>query len=108
MKAHKKNSVTIEGYNFDGPFFNVQSLENRTGIYVILDDRPSGLTILDVGESTEIRNRIENHDRSFCWRRCATHRICVAVLYTTGWTTEHRLNLERRIRSKYRPTCGIR
>ena len=38
--------------------------------------------IIGVGESAEVRNRVENHDRNDCWERNRESPLVYAVYYT--------------------------
>lgn len=62
-------SITIGKCQFDGPFSSTASLEDRSGVYAIIDRRNSGNHLVDVGESATVRSRVETHDRQNCWRR---------------------------------------
>ena len=104
-----QRSIVFSGYRFEGPHTNVAALRNAAGVYVICDKRTDGRWyVLDVGESSRVRDRIESHERSACWQRHAQGPIGVAVLYTPGWTDSQRRGLESRIRDDYAPPCGER
>ncbi len=99
-------TINIQGYQFEGPYTNVDSLQDRSGIYTILDQRTDGRYVIDVGESSEVRTRITNHDRKECWRSKSIGTIEVAVLYTPGVQQEGRKQIEQQLRDKYQPSCG--
>ena len=102
-------AISICGYQFEGPYTNMTYLKNRAGVYVILDKRSNGKwTVIDVGESTEVRDRVENHDRTSCWQNNRLGTLGVAAYYTTGWTPQQRRSLEAEIRAAYSPACGVR
>lgn len=91
---------------FMGPYEDKDSLPNRPGIYVILcQDGNSGSIVLDVGESSDIKNRIKNHDREKQWLRCCynVRYCCLPIL-----DEEVRKELEQKIRLSYNPICGER
>ena len=101
--------ITIANRRFEGPYKTTASLRNSAGIYVILDFRSNRKWyLLDVGESTKIKTRVENHERQLCWKRHRQGNIGVAVLYTPAWTASQRRSLESTIRQQYRPPCGER
>lgn len=84
------------------------SLRDSSGIYVIVDCRSDGKCyVVDVGESGQIRTRVQNHDRAGCWTRHQQGSLQFAVLYTPGWTDDQRRALEGRIRDQYAPLCGV-
>jgi predicted GIY-YIG superfamily endonuclease len=101
-------SIPIMGYSFEGPFDNTDSLKDKSGIYVILDSNSGKYYVLDCGESTQIKTRIEGHDRADCWKKHAKGYIRVAVLYTPNLSDEKRRQIEKAIRSKFNPPCGER
>lgn len=102
-------SIQICGYTFEGPYMSTADLQNQPGVYVILDKHTDdGWYVIDVGESNEIKNRVESHDRANCWQRNRKGVLGVAVKYTLGWTSQQRRNLESQIREAYSPVCGDR
>ncbi|TVQ79775.1 MAG: hypothetical protein EA380_04035 [Phycisphaeraceae bacterium] len=102
-------SIRIKGYDFEGPYTHTANLRNAAGVYVVLDYRSDEKWwVIDVGESEDVRARIESHDRKSCWERHRQGTLGVAVLYTSGWTAEQRRQLESQIRIEYTPPCGDR
>lgn len=101
-------SVKIGKYTFEGPYSTADSLEDRSGVYAIIDDKSDGLTLIDVGESSALKTRVENHDRSDCWRRNGIGNLKVAVLYTPNQHQSGRMLIEQEIRNQYSPVCGLR
>ncbi len=101
-------SIEISGIEFEGPYTDVNHLEDRSGVYTILDKRPDATYVLDVGESAEVKSRISSHDRKTCWNSNASGTVAVAVKYTPGLQQAGRKELEQSIREKYRPSCGDR
>jgi hypothetical protein len=101
--------ITISGYPFEGPYANSASLADNAGVYAILtrgQDNESW-TVIDVGESGQIKSRIENHDRKACWNRNSRGTVTAAVLYTAGWNSTQRCVLESSIREQFAPACGL-
>lgn len=102
-------SVRIQGLEFEGPYTHTDALLDRSGIYAILTDDPvTTYKVIDVGESGEVKTRIENHDRKPCWTRNNKGRLYVAVLYTPGANQAGRVEIEQQLRSRINPVCGIR
>ena len=96
-------SILINGYSFDGPYSSTYSLEDRSGVYVILCNS----RLIDVGESAGVRNRIENHDRKDCWERNCSGNISFAVHYTPNLQQSGRMEIEQEIRRSHRDIpCG--
>ena len=101
--------ITIGRYRFEGPIYNKGSLKSAPGVYSVLDDRGGQkFTVLDVGESEQIRTRIENHEREDCWLRNRLGRICYAALYMPGSTKRQRMEIEEELRRRLEPACGVR
>lgn len=101
-------SVRISKYEFEGPYSSTTSLQNRAGVYVIIDDKGNGMSLVDVGESSDVKSRVENHDRKGCWDRNSIGTLKVAVLYTPGLDQSGRMAIEEEVRNQYHPACGVR
>jgi len=102
-------SINVGNYTFDGPFDNTAALQDRSGVYVILDLRSDGkYYIVDVGESSQVKTRVENHERKDCWQRNGQGNLTVAVLYTPNLQQPGRAAIEKEIRMQYNPPCGDR
>lgn len=102
-------SITIGKYSFEGPYGSTNSLQDRSGVYAILDKRVDGkYYIVDVGESSQVKTRVENHDRKDCWQRNCRGTLHVAVLYTPNLQQPGRSEIEQEIRHQYNPPCGER
>jgi hypothetical protein len=99
-------SITLAGYSFEGPYSQESSLRNAAGVYAILDERADSYYVLDVGESGEVKDRVESHDRRQCWKRYAQGPIRYAVHYTPSVSAAGRREIERAVRRKYSPPCG--
>ena len=101
-------AIRIGGYEFAGPLTNTNEIQHKAGIYVILDNRTGDTwTVIDVGESSDVKSRVMNHDRAHCWKLNRLGRLGVAVLYTPGWTDSQRRVFERNLREEFSPTCGV-
>ncbi len=102
-------SIPIGNYNFEGPFISTGLLEDRAGVYAILDKRINGkYYVLDIGESAEVRTRVENHDRSSCWALSQQGDIVYAAYYTPHIPQSGRIKIEQELRTQYNPPCGER
>lgn len=101
--------ITIQGHSFEGPFTDTSHLQDKPGVYSILDKRRGAKwSVIDVGESEAVKNRVENHDRKDCWEHNRQGTLGVAVLYTPGWSAAQRRALESKIREAFAPVCGVR
>lgn len=101
-------SVTIGRYTFDGPYFSTEVLEDRSGVYAIIDRRDTNDYLIDIGESSTVRTRVEAHDRQSCWTKHAKGRLGAAVYYTPHLQQSGRKDVEQEIRNQYNPVCGER
>jgi len=102
--------MEIGRWNFEGPWEQASNLINAQGLYAVLGRNSSWdtWTVIDIGQSSDVRNRVENHDRADCWSRQGFTVLAVAVLYTLGWTEAQRLRIEQELRQQYSPACGVR
>lgn len=101
--------MRIGKYQFEGPYSTTDALQDRSGVYAILDIRRDGnYYLIDVGESKDVRTRVERHDRQRCWRRNQLGTLAVAVLYTPHLQKLGRMVIEQEIRSQYLLVCGVR
>jgi hypothetical protein len=101
-------NVTVPSgtYEFDGPYTAASSLPAASGVYVISTKEPAGTyTVLDVGESADVQDRVSNHDRADSWIEHKKDRI-----YMSAYKCEEktRMSLEGEIRAQYKPPCGDR
>ena len=101
-------AIDIIGHEFEGPYTSTDKLQDRSGVYVVLCKRGDKWTIIDVGESAEVKTRIENHDRSDCWVKNCSSNLAVAVLYTPNKKQSGRKEIEGKIRERFNPPCGDR
>ena len=101
-------AIEILGYTFVGPYDSTTSLEDRSGVYAILTPTSADrYIVIDVGESSQVRTRVETHDRKRCWQRNATPSgLRYAAYYTPRLRQAGRKAIEVKIRSEYDPPCG--
>jgi len=99
-------SFTRWGYEFDGSYSNEGMLEAKAGVYVIFCDPGNSWDILDVGESEDVVDRINNHDRRDGWFLNCNGAIRYSATYISD--PEERRDLENRIRSQEKVICGER
>ena len=99
--------IQILKYQFSGPYFSTSSLEDRSGVYIILKPESNSYSVIDVGESAALRSRIENHDRRPCWNlRAGYNNWQIAVYYTPQLQAPGRQQIEQELRQAYKPPCG--
>ena len=100
-------SIQVGKYTAEGPFLNTASLHNQSGVYVILGRANDNArwSVVDVGESGEMRDRVENHDRAPCWRGQGHANLGVAAIYCDA---TRRMAIEADLRAQFDPPCGKR
>lgn len=101
-------SLKIAGYEFAGPFSDVAWLEDRSGVYAVLDLRGGEYYVVDVGESATVRTRVATHDRRPCWNRNVRGELRYAAHYTPYSQQPGRMAIEQEIRRQFNPPCGQR
>lgn len=102
-------SIKISDYDFEGPYRTEQSLQDRSGIYVVLCSKDeSTYAPVDCGESAEVKSRVTNHDRRACWERNCDGTLYFAVYYTPNLQSSGRVEIEGQIRAAYSFPCGKR
>lgn len=113
MAVPASNTFTVRGrsgsvYTFGGPYAYTDSLEDKSGVYAIVDHRSDGsYHLLDVGESHTVKTRIQQHDRKLCWERHKHGHIMFAVYYTPNAQQFGRKGVEQDIRGYYQIPCGV-
>ena len=100
--------ISVGRYRFDGPLYDLANLRPLPGFYVILDRRPNGHFVLDIGESESISERLLNHERRASWQRAQSGVLAYALLYLPVSGKQQRLLIEAALRTQYFPTCGVR
>lgn len=99
-------SIKIGNYHAEGPFGNTNQLQASSGVYVILGRSGANVNwnVVDAGESQDIRQRVENHDRRPCWQRQGHAELAVAAIYANE---KNRMPIERDLRQQFNPPCGL-
>ncbi len=96
------------GYQFEGAFSSPDSLQSRSGVYVIWCRVGDNWSVLDVGEAADVNNRVTTHDRKSCWARNCSGSILYSATYTPNLQQPGRKEIEQRIRTLTNPPCGER
>jgi hypothetical protein len=95
-------------FDFDGAYLSPDQLQPQAGVYVVWDKNGETWTVLDVGESIDVRARLKNHDRKPDWERCNKGELRYSATYTSGMNDTKRCAIERVIRVAAKPLCGVR
>lgn len=100
-------AITIGNLSFDGPFTGASELLPRSGVYAILGRAAAGSNwiVVDVGESGDVKSRVETHDRKPQWQGAGHAALGVAAYYCDVAT---RMQVEQALRKQYNPACGDR
>ncbi len=101
-------AITVGNYSFDGPYTTTDKLEDRSGVYAILCKVEDKYYLIDVGESSEVKTRIENHERRDCWTKNCRGTLTYSVYYTPNLQQPGRKLVEQELRKLYNPVCGER
>jgi hypothetical protein len=96
------------GYQFEGAFTSANQLGAQSGLYVIWCKNGEIWTCLDVGESSNVQERVLNHDRAGQWRQNCAGTIHYTVHYTPNLQQAGRSQIESQLRQLERPICGER
>lgn len=107
-KGVKRMAIKIKDYSFEGPYTSTSSLEDKSGVYAILDYYNDKYYLLDVGESSVVKSRVESHERQDCWEENSKGTIKYAVYYTPHKQQSGRMEIEQDIRDSYDIPCGKR
>ena len=94
------------GYELDGVYDSPDSLESRSGVYVIWCKDGDNWTVLDVGEAADVKERVSSHDRGVCWSRYCSGTIYCSATYTPNLHQAGRMEIEQKIRDLTNPPCG--
>jgi hypothetical protein len=97
---------SIAGYNFETSFYLYGTNFNEAaGIYIIYTADTG--TILDVGETNQLKSRLSNHERKLSWLlNSGPEEILVAFHHEKNQFL--RLLKEKIIREKLNPICGLK
>lgn len=99
-------TINIDDNTFGGPYNSPESLTPNSGVYAIICTKDGKNTLIDVGESGGIKGRVEDHDRTDCWKKHCDGTIRYADFPTPGKDQDYRRAKEKKIRDRYDPDCG--
>lgn len=102
-------SVKIGRYAFEGIFDNIDAIDNKSGVYAVYSIKGKKATLIDVGESAKVHDRLKNHTRKDCWAKVNPDgKWGFAIHFTYGLHKAGRLHVEQEIRRNHNLACGIR
>jgi hypothetical protein len=94
------------GYTFEGAWNHPNNLEPRPGIYVIWCKTETVWSVLDAGESQDVKAAVLAHPRKDDWKIKCTGEMYYAATYTPSLEPSGRKEIEQKIRLIGRPACG--
>lgn len=98
----KMSKINLAGYTFDGHHSDGANWKQVPAVYAPLDG-PSGDPV-DVGETDNLKERLENHERRPCWENHAIRGLYFVVRVEESET--RRKVIEKAVRDYYDPPCG--
>ena len=99
-------TIKIGDYTFDGPYASMDPIKDRSGVYAVICRKEDGYYLIDIGESAQVKTRLDTHDRKDCWKRNCQGTLTYAVYYTPHLQQLGRMEIEQKLRAQYRPPCG--
>ena len=99
-------AIQVGNYTFEGPYTNTSALQDRSGVYAIHCYYSNTYYLIDVGESANVKSRVEGHDRKSCWSRNCNGILTASVYYTPNLLPTKRREIEQTIRAQFDPPCG--
>ncbi len=99
-------TVKIGNYNFEGPFESTDPVKDKSGLFAVLYKKEDKHYLIDIEESSKIKEKLDNHNRSKCWKKQSDGEIEYSVLYTPKLKEKDRKEIESKIRARYIPPCG--
>jgi hypothetical protein len=111
--ALRSTNLTIGNYPFVCVPLSDADFSDVAAVYVIICVGDNGSwRVLDVGQTGELGNRIDSHERRACWEKnCQGQNIwvCVYQMLSNEYTETDRLDVEKQIRNAYGSIpCGKR
>ncbi len=99
-------AIKLGKYSFAGPYTSIDKLKNISGVFGVICKVNGELFLFDVGESSKLKTRIENHENNECWTKNNNGKINYYVRYTPFMKQEKRILIEQELRELFQPCCG--
>ena len=100
-------AIKLGHHSFYGPVTSVDKIRARSGVYTIVCNVEREYFLVDVGESSRVRTRIENHENKDCWTKNCTGQLQIYVHYTPFLKQKERIHIEQELRELYQPECKM-
>jgi uncharacterized protein (DUF302 family) len=100
-------AIKLGKHSFTGPFVSIDKLKDRSGVYAIVCKVDGEYFLLDVGEGSKLRTRVDSHDKKACWKKNCNGQIMIYVHYTTFLKQQRRKLVEQELKELFHPDCKI-
>lgn len=100
-------SIKLGKYSFTGPVKSIDKIKDRAGIYAIVCYIDNEYFLIDVGESSKLRTRIENHNKQDCWAEHCNRQLMIFVHYTPFVKQSGRIHIEQELSELFHPDCAM-
>jgi hypothetical protein len=94
-------------YSFSGPVSSIEKIRDRSRIYAIVCEDNREYFLIDVGESSKLRRRIENHDKKKCWIKKCNGQLLFFIRYTPFVRQQGRKRIKDEIKEVFAPACML-
>ena len=95
-------SISISNLIFDGPHKDINKLRDQSGIYIIFHREEGRNSILDVGESKDVKKKFGQYDKKGIWTKYSSKgTLTVAVHYTKNIEDSIRIEIVKKIKHHY-------
>jgi hypothetical protein len=98
-------SICLGNYSFSGPVESIDKIKNLPGIYAIVCIVEGEYFLIDVGESSKLRTKIENHCKTECWTKNCKGQLAIFIHYTVLLKQRERIFIEQELRELFHPDC---
>ncbi len=99
--------IKLGKYSFTGPIESIDKIKDRSGVYAIICEVDKEFFLIDVGESSKLRTRIENYDKKECWKKNCKGQLKIFVHYTSFFKQRNRIIIEQELRELFDPECKM-
>lgn len=92
-----------DDYRFDGPYTNPDQLQPRAGAFVVWCKKNDDWNIVDVGESTDIQQRLLTHEDREHWTKVCKGTLLYTATYLEPDEETKRIRVQEYIESMKEP-----
>jgi hypothetical protein len=91
----------IAGYQFEGPYINLQRISKEPGIYAIISYDGKQYYLLDIGYSNNIRKACQKNSAKTCWETHNQGKIHFGFFKNDDFNEEAYKIIVEEVRKKY-------